>query len=62
VFVLRHLEQRSLDEIARTLSSNANACKQAIFRAVRKLRAHLAHFEGATHEPDDALNPATTNW
>ena len=48
VFVLRHLEQRSLDEIARTLSSNANACKQAIFRAVRKLRAHLAHFEGAT--------------
>jgi len=45
VFVLRHLEQHSLDEIARMLSSNANACKQAIFRAVRKLRAQLAHFE-----------------
>lgn len=45
VFVLRHLEQRSLSEIAQTLSSNVNACKQAIFRAVRKLRCHLAHFE-----------------
>ena len=47
VFVLRHLEQRSLHEIAQTLSSNVNACKQAIFRAVRKLRAHLAHFEAS---------------
>lgn len=45
VFVLRHLEQRSLDEIARMLSSNANACKQAIFRAVRKMRAHLQQHE-----------------
>jgi RNA polymerase sigma-70 factor, ECF subfamily len=48
VFVLRHLEQRSLQEIAQTLSSNVNACKQAIFRAVRKLRAHLAQFEAST--------------
>jgi RNA polymerase sigma-70 factor (ECF subfamily) len=45
VFVLRHLEQRSLGEIAQLLSSNVNACKQAIFRAVRKMRAQLAHLE-----------------
>ncbi len=41
-FVLRHLEQRSLEEIAVALESNANACKQAIFRAVKKLRPALA--------------------
>lgn len=47
VFVLRHLEQRSLGEIALLLSSNVNACKQAIFRAVRKMRAQLAHLEAS---------------
>jgi len=41
-FVLRHLEQYPLEEIARALESNVNACKQAIFRAVRKLRVALA--------------------
>ncbi|MEL7372527.1 MAG: RNA polymerase sigma factor [Myxococcota bacterium] len=40
-FVLRHLEQRSLEEIASTLELSVNACKQAIFRAVRKLRPAL---------------------
>ena len=40
-FVLRHLEQYPLEEIAHALESNVNACKQAIFRAVRKLRAVL---------------------
>lgn len=47
VFVLRHLEQRSLGEIALLLSSNVNACKQAVFRAVRKMRAQLAHLEAS---------------
>lgn len=47
VFVLRHLEQRSLMDIAILLSSNVNACKQAIFRAVRKMRAELAAFEAS---------------
>jgi RNA polymerase sigma-70 factor (ECF subfamily) len=47
VFVLRHLEQRSLGEIAQLLSSNVNACKQAIFRAVRKMRAQLAHLQAS---------------
>jgi RNA polymerase sigma-70 factor (ECF subfamily) len=41
-FVLRHFEHYSLQEIAGVLDSNVNACKQAIFRAVRKLRQALA--------------------
>lgn len=40
-FVLRHVEQYALEEIARALDSNVNACKQAVFRAVRKLRPLL---------------------
>ena len=41
-FVLKHLEQYSLEEVAHVLESNVNACKQAVFRAVHKLRASLA--------------------
>lgn len=41
-FVLRHQEGRSLQEISTALSLNVSAAKQAIFRAVRKLRAALA--------------------
>ena len=40
-FVLRHQEGRSLQEISAMLSLNVGAAKQAIFRAVRKLRAAL---------------------
>jgi RNA polymerase sigma-70 factor (ECF subfamily) len=40
-FVLRHQEGRSLEEICAVLSLNTSAAKQAIFRAVRKLRATL---------------------
>jgi RNA polymerase sigma-70 factor, ECF subfamily len=40
-FVMRHHEGHSLEEISATLSLNTNACKQAIFRAVRKLRVAL---------------------
>ncbi len=40
-FVLRHHEGQSLEDISAALSLNVNACKQAIFRAVRKLRAVL---------------------
>lgn len=47
-FVLRHLEQYPLEEIATTLESNVNACKQAIFRAVRKLRGALAPWSPQT--------------
>jgi RNA polymerase sigma-70 factor (ECF subfamily) len=40
-FVLRHVEGQSLDDIAQALSLNVSASKQAIFRAVRKLRGAL---------------------
>ena len=40
-FVLRHFEQYALEEIAGELGCNVNACKQTVFRAVRKLRAAL---------------------
>ena len=40
-FVLRHHEGQSLEEISATLSLSISASKQAIFRAVRKLRGAL---------------------
>jgi len=40
-FVLRHHEGQSLEDISALLSLNVSACKQAIFRAVRKLRLAL---------------------
>lgn len=40
-FLLRHAEGHSIEEISQTLSMNASASKQAIFRAVRKLRGAL---------------------
>lgn len=47
-FVLRHLEQYPLEEIATVLESNVNSCKQAVFRAVRKLRSALAPWRAQT--------------
>ncbi|MCK7593556.1 RNA polymerase sigma factor [Pseudomarimonas salicorniae] len=41
-FVLRHVEGASLEDIGVALSLNTGQSKQAIFRAVRKLRAALA--------------------
>jgi RNA polymerase sigma-70 factor (ECF subfamily) len=40
-FVLRHHEGQSIEEISETLSLSKSASKQAIFRAVRKLRGAL---------------------
>jgi RNA polymerase sigma-70 factor, ECF subfamily len=40
-FVLRHFEHYPLEEIAAVLGCNVNACKQSVFRAVRKLRLAL---------------------
>jgi RNA polymerase sigma-70 factor, ECF subfamily len=40
-FVLRHFEGRSIEEIARILDMRANAAKNTIFRAVKKLRKAL---------------------
>jgi RNA polymerase sigma-70 factor (ECF subfamily) len=41
-FLLRHVEQQSLADIAGALGSNTNAIKQALFRGVRKLREALS--------------------
>lgn len=41
-FVLRHMEDRTTDEIAAVLGIAPNAAKQAVFRAVQKLRRRLA--------------------
>jgi RNA polymerase sigma-70 factor (ECF subfamily) len=40
-FVLRHFQERPIKEVARTLGQTDNATKQALFRAVRKLRREL---------------------
>ncbi len=45
-FVLKHLEQWRLKEIADELETNVGAIKQAIFRAVRKLRVSMASLQG----------------
>jgi len=44
-FVLRHIEQWNLAEIATAVGKNANAVKQAVFRAVRKLRSEMPTLE-----------------
>jgi RNA polymerase sigma-70 factor (ECF subfamily) len=40
-FVLRHHEGQSIEYISKMLSLDIGPCKQAIFRAVRKLRAAI---------------------
>jgi RNA polymerase sigma-70 factor (ECF subfamily) len=40
-FALRHYEGRSIEEICRTLNLGTSAAKQAVFRAVKKLRVEL---------------------
>ena len=41
-FVLRHVEERSIAEIGSVLGVGESATKQAIFRAVQKMRERLA--------------------
>ena len=45
-FVLKHLEQWRLKEIAEELAVNINTVKQALFRAVRKLRVSMHDLQG----------------
>lgn len=44
-FVLKHLEQWRLSEIAAEIDSNIGTVKQAIFRACKKLRVHLSELQ-----------------
>ena len=46
-FILRHLEDRSINEIAEVLEMAPNTAKQAVFRAVQKLRRELAPLRGS---------------
>ena len=41
-FVLRHMEDRTTEEIGAALGIQPNAAKQAVYRAVHKLRQRLA--------------------
>jgi RNA polymerase sigma-70 factor (ECF subfamily) len=45
-FALRHYEGHTIDEICRTLGLRTSAAKQAIFRAVKKLRVELGGLRG----------------
>lgn len=45
-FTLRHMEDLSIAEIAEALRVPANSAKQAVFRAVSKLRSALAPVRG----------------
>ena len=44
-FVLKHQEQWRLKEIADEIGSNTGTIKQAIFRAVKKLRVRMANLQ-----------------
>lgn len=44
-FAMKHLQGASLAEICEQLELNLGQCKQAVFRAVRKLRAALPEWE-----------------
>lgn len=46
-FVLKHLEQWRLKEIAEELDVKIDTVKQALFRAVRKLRGRMPGLQGA---------------
>jgi len=41
-FSLRHMEDRTMDEIAELLAISLGSAKQAVFRAVQKLRREMA--------------------
>jgi RNA polymerase sigma-70 factor (ECF subfamily) len=47
-FVLRHMEDRTTAEIGAALGIEPNAAKQAVFRAVQKMRRRLAPLRVAT--------------
>jgi RNA polymerase sigma-70 factor (ECF subfamily) len=47
VFLLKHREGMTCDEIARSLGCSAGTVKKSLYRAVMKLREHLAVDTGA---------------
>lgn len=49
-FVLKHLEQWRIREISAELGTSEGTIKQALFRAVRKLRVSMAGLRSKAHE------------
>ena len=49
-FVLKHLEQWRLQEIADELNVKVDAVKQALFRACRKLRTTMGDLRSTANE------------
>lgn len=47
-FILRHFDGHTIEEISSLLSLGVNTTKQAIFRAVQKMRRALQPVEGET--------------
>lgn len=47
-FILKHLEQWRLKEISEELDLTIGTIKQALFRAVKKLRVHMADLRSAS--------------
>ena len=47
-FVLKHVEQWRLKEIAAELDTNVGTIKQALFRALKKLRVQMAYLRSAS--------------
>jgi len=47
-FVLKHLEQWRLREIAAELDTTVGTIKQALFRGVKKLRISMVHLRSAS--------------
>ncbi len=56
-FVLRHLEERSTEEIAAVLQIEPNAAKQAVFRAVQKVRKRLGSLRGTYERSQEKVEP-----
>jgi RNA polymerase sigma-70 factor (ECF subfamily) len=49
-FMLKHIEEWRLKEIAEVLDTNINTVKQALFRALKKLRVAMSDLKGNHHE------------
>ena len=49
-FILRHLEQWRVKEISKELGLNEGRIKQAVFRAVKKLRVSMQDMQRENHE------------
>lgn len=57
IFLLKHQEGMTYEEISRTFNCSTGAIKKALFRAIVKLRQHLGIKVGAFNATDDYAAP-----